>query len=48
MVEADPWLPSVPGVVFGTSEIYHTWLSQPEKKLVQEHCGEFMERFGYV
>jgi len=46
--KADPWLPSIPGVVFGTSEIYHTWLSPPERRLVQEHCKDFMERFGYV
>lgn len=43
----DPWLPSVPGVVFGTSGMHRTWLNGPERRMVEESCREYMERFGY-
>lgn len=44
----DAWLPSVPGVVFGTSGLYNTWLSQPEIKMVEIANESFMKRFGYL
>lgn len=40
-------LPSVPGIVFGTSGQWSTWLTHPEQKAVIEISKEFMERFGY-
>lgn len=43
----DPWLPSVPGIVFGTSGMHQTWLNGPERVMVEEACAEYMERFGY-
>lgn len=44
----DKWLPSVPAIVFGTSGIHRTWLTGPEKNLVEEHNRAFMEKFGYL
>ena len=44
----DKWLPSVPGVVFGTSGLHQTWLTGPERELVEKHNQAFMERFGYL
>jgi hypothetical protein len=44
---AHPKLPSIPGIVFGASGIYHTWLTLPEAQLVYEFNKEFMNRFGY-
>lgn len=43
----DKWLPSVPGIVFGTSGNWRTWLSGPEIKMVKETNADFMHRFGY-
>jgi len=40
-------LPSVPGVVFGTSGQWQQWLTRPEQKAVYEANQEFFERFGY-
>lgn len=47
-VSEDPWLPSVPTVVFGSSGLYNTWLSYRERELVEKHNGDFMRRFGYL
>jgi hypothetical protein len=44
----DPWLPSVPEVLFGTSGHSRTWLNGPERKMVYEANREFFGRFGYV
>lgn len=44
----DPWLPSIPGVVFGAGGLWRTWLSAPEVKMVEESNKKFMERFGYL
>ena len=43
-----PWLPSIPGIVFGTSGHHKTWLTASEVKMVEEANREFMERFGYL
>lgn len=43
----DKWLPSVPGIVFGTSNNWRTWLNGPEIKMTYESNRAFMERFGY-
>lgn len=43
----DQWLPSVPGIKFGTSGHWRTWLSTGEIAMVNETCAKFMERFGY-
>lgn len=43
----DPWLPSVPGVLFGSSGQWRTWLNGPEKRLMLESVGGFIDRFGY-
>ena len=40
-------LPSVPGIVFGTSGHYATWLTTPERKMVYEANQGYFERFGY-
>lgn len=44
----DEWLPNVPRVVFGSSGIHNTWLTPPERELVEEANREFMETFGYL
>lgn len=44
----DPWLPSVPGIVFGTSGQYQTWLNGPEQRMVYEANAEYYKRFGYA
>ena len=43
----DPWLPSIPGIKFGTFGHWRTWLSTGEVTMVEKHCRKFMERFGY-
>lgn len=43
----DPWLPSIPGIVFGTSGHWRTWLNGVESKMVYEANSGFFERFGY-
>jgi hypothetical protein len=43
----DPWLPSIPEVLFGTSGHSRTWLNGPERAMVYEANKEFFERFGY-
>lgn len=40
-------LPSVPGIVFGTSGQWQQWLSRPEQRAVYEANKAFFERFGY-
>lgn len=40
-------LPSVPGIVFGTSGQWRQWLTRPEQKAVEWAAAEFIERFGY-
>lgn len=44
----DPWLPSIPGVKFGTSGQWRSWLTPTEATLVEEHCRGFMEKWGYL
>lgn len=46
-VREDPWLPSIPGIVFGASGQWQTWLNGVERKLVEESSKGFMKRFGY-
>jgi len=41
-------LPSVPGIAFGTSGQWKTWLSGPEIKMLEDTNKAFMERFGYL
>jgi hypothetical protein len=41
-------LPSVPGIVFGTSGHWRTWLNEAEWKMVYEANKEFFKRFGYA
>jgi hypothetical protein len=41
----DKWLPSIPGVKFGTSGTWRTWLSTSEAKMVVEANRHFFERF---
>lgn len=43
----DPWLPSIPGIVFGTSGHWRTWLDEEEREMVYEANSGFFERFGY-
>jgi len=43
-----PWLPSIPGIVFGTSGHYQTWLNAAERRMVEDANRGFMERFGYL
>jgi hypothetical protein len=40
-------LPSRPGIVFGTSGIHKTWLTAPERKMVENSVGWFIEKYGY-
>lgn len=44
----DPYLPSIPGIVFGSSGIWKSWLTPAESKLVEDHNTTFMKRFGYL
>jgi hypothetical protein len=44
----DPWLPSVPGVVYGTSGIHKQHLTEEERKIVEDANNSFMEKFGYL
>lgn len=46
--KADPWIPAIPGIVFGTSNIHKTWLSGPKRRMVEQANQHFMERFGYL
>jgi len=41
----DKWLPSIPGVKFGTAGTWHTWLGTSEAKMVVEANRAFFERF---
>jgi len=41
----DKWLPSIPGVKFGTAGTWRTWLSTSEAKMVVEANKGFFERF---
>jgi len=43
-----PWLPSIPGVVFGSSGHWRTWLAASEARMVEDANRAFMERFGYL
>jgi len=47
-IKEDPWLPSIPSIVFGTSGHYTTWLNAPEQRIVEDAARAFMERFGYL
>lgn len=40
-------LPSVPGIVFGTSGQWRQWLTDEEVEAVEKVNGDFMRRFGY-
>lgn len=40
-------LPSVPGIIFGTSGQWQQWLTRPEQKAVYEANRGFFERFNY-
>jgi hypothetical protein len=46
--KADPWLPSIPSIVFGTAGMHVSWLSPSERQLVEKTCRGFMKRFGYL
>lgn len=46
--QEDPWLPSIPAIVFGASGIYTSWLSTVEKRMVEEHNGGVMKKWGYL
>lgn len=43
----DNFLPSVPGIVFGTSGAHNTWLTVPERKTVEESVKWFIDKYGY-
>lgn len=40
-------LPSRPAIVFGTSGINKTWLTVPERRMVEKSVGWFIEKYGY-
>ena len=42
-----PMLPSLPGVKFGTSGHWRTWLTSVEARLVQKHARAYMIRWSY-
>ena len=44
----DPWLPSIPAVLFGTSGHWRTWLQPDDAAMVVEANRKFFERFGYA
>jgi len=44
----DPWLPSIPGVLFGHSGIYSEHLSPDEIELVERYNSAWMRRFNYL
>lgn len=44
----DPWLPSVPGILFGQPGSHEFHLSKEERELVEVYNGGFMKRFGYL
>ena len=44
----DPWLPSIPGILFGKSGTYQDHLTPKEIELVEEANGEWMRKFGYL
>jgi len=44
----DPWLPSIPGILYGTSGNYREHLSREELDLLIEHNRGWMKRFGYL
>lgn len=44
----DPWLPSIPEIIFGTSGHWRTWLNGPERQLIEDVNRDFMVRFGYL
>jgi len=43
-----PRLPSIPGIVFGSSGHWRTWLAASEARMVEDANRAFMERFGYL
>jgi hypothetical protein len=46
--KADPWLPSIPAIVFGTAGLHKSWLSNPERKIVEDANRDFMKKYGYL
>ena len=40
-------LPSIPGIVFGTSGVHKTWLSGPETSRVEDAVGWFIRKYNY-
>jgi len=44
----DPWLPSIPGPLFGTSGAHEHHLSKKEERLLIEANRAWMRRYGYL
>jgi len=44
----DPWLPSVPGILFGKPGAWQSHLTPEEAGLVVKHSRAYMEEFGYL
>jgi len=44
----DPWLPGIPGILFGTVGAHKDHLSPEEEELLIEYNGDWMRRFAYL
>jgi len=44
----DPWLPSIPGILFGTSGAYREHLTKKEEDVLIKANRTWMRRYGYL
>lgn len=44
----DPWLPNIPGPLFGKSGVYEDYLSPLEEQMVVGVNKEWMKKYGYL
>jgi len=44
----DPYLPAIPGILFGKPNIYQDYLTPQQIALMKQHNGNWMMRWGYL
>lgn len=44
----DPYLPAIPGILFGTSNTWVDYLTQEQADLIVEYNGDWMRRWNYL
>lgn len=44
----DPWLPAIPGILFGRPNVYQDHLTPAQIALMKEYNGQWMMRWGYL